>query len=242
MKRVPPLDASLGLIALLIVMSGCESPSGGISQYGAMRAVMREGQVEPRVSLCEVVRTPHKYGIGALAGLGGEITIDDGAVWVTRNQSEKPVTTGPACIDGDHATLLSVGTIDSVRSMTLDSALTGDGLAAAIRGACSGTNHAGTKPFMFVIDGTASSIEAHVIDGTCLHADPSAKGLKIAINAPTEVRIVGLYAEGQGGVLTHHGTAVHMHAIFTNDGKKMTAHVDSVALLAGAQLGLSNHE
>lgn len=221
-----------------LALSGCAAPRGEITQYGAMRAVMREGQVEPRVVLCDVVSKSNRYAIGALSGLAGEITIDDGAVWVTRNDAGNPVTTGPECVAGDQATLLSVGTIDSLQSTTIDKQLGGDELEAAIRGASDRAGNQGTAPFMFVIDGTASSLDAHVIDGTCLHADPSAKGLKFAIANPTEVRIVGLYADGQGGVLTHHGSSVHMHVILTNNGKKMTAHIDSVTLNAGARLGV----
>ncbi len=227
------------LIGLVAVVGGCASPHDGITQYGAMRAVMREGSVEPRASLCDAASKPHMYGIGTLAGLGGELTIDDSAVWVTRHVDGKAVTTGPACVGADQATLLTVGEIASPTRVALSGPLGGAELERAIRDAAlAGASTATPKPFMFFIDATASSLNAHVIDGTCLHADPNAQGLKIALTEPTQVRIVGLYAENQAGVLTHHGSSVHMHAIFKYDGKTITAHVDSVTLAAGAQLGL----
>jgi hypothetical protein len=89
---------------------------------------------------------------------------------------------------------------------------------------------------MFAIDATATAIRAHVIAGSCAHADPDAEALRLSIDSPLVVRVIGLYAEVAPDILTHHGSNVHMHAILTFKGERVTAHVDSISLAAGARL------
>jgi hypothetical protein len=135
----------------------------------------------------------------------------------------------------DRATLLSIGSIDHPVTSTIDVAVANESLDDAIAraGAAGG---AGRGPFMFAIDATATVIRAHVIAGSCAHADPDAEALRLSIDSPLVVRVVGLYAEGAPGILTHHGSRLHMHAILTFEGERMTAHVDSISLAAGARL------
>lgn len=216
-------------------LAACASQHAAPAQYGAMREVMREGKTEARVSLCDVVTDRTRFGVGALEGLSGEITIDAGETWVSRADAGKPVTTGPACVSTDRATLLSVGSIASPVNVTISLAVADAALEEAIGRAGSMVGMPG-GPFLFAIDATATMLRAHVVAGTCAHADPDADALRISIDTPLEVRIVGLYAEGLPGVLTHHGSNVHMHAIFVHEGQRITAHIDSMALAAGARL------
>ena len=205
-----------------------------------MRAVMREGQSQPRISLREASIDPTTVGVGALAGLAGEITIDHGEVWVTRFVDGKAVTTGPACVAADEATLLSIGALRNPTTTLCEEVVAGtaleDAVARALRAAQRSDTTASLSPSLFMIEGTATSLRAHVIAGTCAHADPTADALRLAIDTPVDVNIIGLYAENREGVLTHHGTRVHMHAIFIRDGARMTAHVDALTLDANAKI------
>jgi hypothetical protein len=49
---------------------------------------------------------------------------------------------------------------------------------------------------------------------------------------------VGFYAADAAGVLTHHGTAIHVHAIIEYDGRVLTGHIDGLTLKPGASLQL----
>ncbi|MFM1816848.1 MAG: hypothetical protein RLZ98_3543, partial [Pseudomonadota bacterium] len=97
--------------AWIVMLASCASSPQEIEQYGAMREVMREGKTEARVTVCDVASDASMFGVGALEGLGGEVTIDAGEVWVSRVDAGKPVTTGPRCMPADRATLLSIGSI-----------------------------------------------------------------------------------------------------------------------------------
>ena len=45
--------------------------------------------------------------------------------------------------------------------------------------------------------------------------------------------LVGFYAEGQAGVLTHHDSRTHVHAMLAGE-QPLMGHVDAVDLKAGA--------
>lgn len=233
------------LLTVLVVLtsslaSACSSPRFDrsalpFSQYGAMREVLHDGQSAPRVSVCEASRGHATYGVGALAGLAGEITIDAGQVWVTRSENGVPRTTGPTCVASDQATLLSVGPIEKPATILLTESLGGESLEAAIARAA-GVPEGVYAPFLFVIDGTATAWKGHVIAGSCPHADPTSDALQFAITEPVAVRVVGLHAFGAAGTLTHQGSNVHMHVIFERDGTRVTAHADAITLAPGATL------
>jgi len=217
------------------IAAGCASQPASFEQYGRMREVMRDGQVEPRVGLCEVSDGSDRYAVGAMAGLDGEVTIAGGEVWVTRAVDGVPVTTGPACVASDRATLLSAGRIADPVTRTLDGELSGAALEAAIAAAARDLGRP-AGPFLFRIDGTALRLRAHVVAGKCPHADPTADVIRIDLSDPHETVLVGLYARGRPGELTHHGSDMHVHAILVLDGGTVTAHVDEVTLAPGARL------
>lgn len=106
--------------ASMVPLASCASQHAHPEQYGAMRAVMREGKTEARVTVCDVADGCTRYGVGALEGLSGEVTIDSGEVWVSRVEAGKPVTTGPGCASTDRATLLSVGSIENPVTSTIE--------------------------------------------------------------------------------------------------------------------------
>ena len=225
--------------AMALMLAGCMRQRTTVTQFGAMRAVMREGQSEPRANLQAVTTTPAMYGVGAMAGLEGEVTIRDGEVWITRVKDGTPVTTGPIAAASDQATLLTIGPVARFQHHDLASALSGEALEREIRLAAARDGLDATRPFLFTLCGQATVMRMHVVDGTCLHADPSAEGLRITIMESTPVEIVGVHAERQAGMMTHHGTSVHMHALLDWKGQRITAHVDALTTEPGARLGVA---
>jgi hypothetical protein len=85
--------------------------------------------------------------------------------------------------------------------------------------------------------GTFRDVRVHVINGACpLHARRA--GLTLdepqrpfeATYESTSGTIVGVYAKGKAGVLTHPGTSTHMHLIYVEPrtGVTVTAHVEKI--------------
>ena len=53
------------------------------------------------------------------------------------------------------------------------------------------------------------------------------------------VRLVGFYSRMHGGVFTHRGEPLHLHAVMpSDDGSTISGHVESVSLQAGATIKL----
>ena len=48
--------------------------------------------------------------------------------------------------------------------------------------------------------------------------------------------LIGFYATGREGEMTHHGTRTHIHAVLVHKGRTITGHVERVSVAAGAAL------
>lgn len=238
----------LSLVAATFV-AGCdhvrqdpplEKASWQVEQFGQMRAVMREGDVEPRTPLAHWDE-PGVLGVGALAGLEGEVTILDGQVWASRPNAGHLITTGPDPESTDRATLLTVARVPAWRSITLTEPASGRALEDLIERAAADAGLDPSQPFPFIVEAPSAAMDLHVINGFCPHGSeppPERTPWRPTTDEPMPATIVGFFAQGQGGVMTHHATSVHMHAIFSADGRTATAHVDAISLDAGATLRL----
>ncbi|MDP6585765.1 MAG: hypothetical protein QF535_14005, partial [Anaerolineales bacterium] len=144
----------------------------------------------------------------------------------------------------DSATLLTLAHVDSWSSMelptmkppSLENAIE---LAAVLKGVDTET------PFPFFISGNTNYFHIHVINGFCPVANPDLETQylpwKLESSNTQEITVVGFYAKGQEGVMTHHGSPIHIHGIMTLNGELTTGHLDSVALNEGATIFLPSN-
>ena len=227
------------------MIAGCASRQTFIEQYGHMREVMREGKSQPRVALKDIAVDPGAVAVGALAGLNGEITIVNGGVWVARPDGIAVRITGPKAQPGDHATFLTIGrAANGWQSVSIDAPLSGTSLEAFIESAARAHGIDTSQPFPFIIEGELSGLSLHVINGYCpiAHnpATMDAQPYRYASDGHMPGVIAGIYARDAAGVLTHHGTSVHMHALFDDSqsdaGQTITGHVESVVINSGGVL------
>ncbi|TWU64568.1 hypothetical protein V7x_01120 [Crateriforma conspicua] len=81
-----------GIATFIFAMSGsawAQTSSGStIVQYGTMHEAIGKQQHQGRVLLNDLSSKKHFHGVGALEGLAGEVTIDDGQVYVTSLDDE----------------------------------------------------------------------------------------------------------------------------------------------------------
>ena len=229
------------VVAPLLVVSAALAACGtapALHQYGAMRPVMREGRTEPRVELFHYASLGF-YGVGAMSGLDGEVTIDDGAVWVSRVEGDDIATTGPQAEPDAFATLLTVGCGRDWQQITLVDASDGPAIEDAIATLAADHGMPVEGPLLVTIEGCAAQVGVHVVAGACPHATPDADAWRLTLEGGAPIRIVGVFAAGRAGELTHHGTRIHLHAIFDHEGRPATAHIDSMTLEPGALLRIA---
>lgn len=202
---------------------------GTVQQWGAMREVLALGKSQARLKLADVVKEPHAYGVGAVAGLMGEVTILNGKAYVAQLEGEFVTST---ILPEHEATLLAAAYVPTWQSLAIESTFDSDQLMAFIKSQAQQNNINTDEPFPFLIEGRLSA-SAHIINGSCPRA-----GGEEPIRFECKDRagtIVGIYAENAAGTLTHHGDVSHMHVVFENE-PAQSGHVDDVVVMQGAVL------
>lgn len=252
MNRIPycRLAQVLALSVLSpLVLVGCQSEHPRVStefvRYGGMHETIGQKQHHGRVGLAEIVKRPHFYGVGALEGLRGEITIQDSAAIVTGVTPDGRLQ--PLAPADLQATLLVGRSIEEWTNVTLTEAVSHvefDEIIATTA-ARMGINTA--VPFMFVVDGEFTDVRLHVINGACpVHArmkkltlDQNERPYELEAERLTGT-LVGVYAADAVGKLTHPATSTHVHLVYEDreTGQIVTGHLERVGLAVGAVVKL----
>ncbi|MBK8096321.1 MAG: acetolactate decarboxylase [Planctomycetes bacterium] len=219
---------------LLLLLTACANHHPDrVEHFGVMREVMRDGKTGPRVDLARFEQ-PGWYAVGALAGLQGEILIDDGRVLVARQDAQRITEVA----SNAHATLLTAARVSAWREMPLPDGGDLASLERSIDAAVGST----PEPVPFRILGACDVLEMHVVRGACPHGtvDPEREPFRyrqLPGANPSVVTIVGFFAPGREGELTHHGTAIHAHALVTGPfAARQLGHIDELTLRPGARL------
>ncbi len=222
-------------------LSACATQTT-VQQFGGMKAVMREGQTQPRIALSDATSKPGAIAVGAIEGLNGEVTIVDSEVFVARPDGTGISMSGPAPQPAGSATLLTLSHVDEWQDIRIPQSASGADLDTMIARLAAAKGLDTSKPFPIQIVGRVDSINIHVVNGYCPHGvdlgSQTAQPWHFDSSSPTQVRIVGFFAPNAGGVMTHHGSDTHLHALFTLDGAIATGHIDAVTVAEGATLRL----
>lgn len=246
----PSRHIVLALALFASTASGEENTSSvgppQVMTFGEMRLAIGQQQHQGRVVLRELIGRKHFYGVGALAGLNGEITIRDSEVLISSVDAGKPQPVdfdkGPS-----QATLLAGAYVSEWSEHNVPMDVTSDDLEEFIRQTAERAGLDTTRPFVFRIDGEFQNVRLHIINGACpVHA--RVHGLELPVDAKpyeakfTRVRgmVIGIYAKDAVGKLTHPGTSTHMHLIFKDDarGIELTGHVEKIEISKDALLQL----
>ena len=214
--------------------------SGELQTWGTLREALRDGEVEARVDTADVAHVG-VWGVGALEGLAGEVTIADGEVWVTEGDADAPTTRRARAAEAS-ATVLFAAEVDEWIELDVDQPVDPSVLDAYVASRAKAAGLDVERPFPFVVEGELVHLNMHVVAGECpirarmtgadvahrpyeLHAD-SAQG-----------RLVGLFAPDSAGIVCHMGSSTHTHVLLEGE-RPMTGHVETVGLAAGAKLRL----
>lgn len=247
MKPVEIRFVVIVLTTMLLIACGGPQPRPALDlvQYGSMHETIGQQRHHGRVPLAEIVQRPHFYGVGALEGLEGEITIHDSGPIVTGVTSDGGLHALPH--DDRQATLLVGQFIEDWTSHEFDEAVTPDGFDEAVAVAAEKAGLDPRHPFVFVLEGEVRDVLLHVINGSCpirarvqnVMLDESERPVELDASA-LRGRVVGVYARDAVGKLTHPATSVHAHLVFGHDetGERMTGHLERLGAAKGAVLRL----
>lgn len=227
---------------VVLLLAGCSGPGYTVRQYGGMRESLRDGRSHARVTLGQAIG-PTTIAVGAMEGLEGEITALDGRVWIARRDDASVTISGASPADG--AALLTAADIPAWQTADLALAEPGAGPAAdrAIESAARAAGIDTSRPFPFTLEGAFGTLEVHVIHGACPIAHPDLSPEQepwrwSAGGSLVRATLVGFYAPNAAGVMTHHGTSLHVHAVVEAGGQTFAGHVERFELPADAVLAL----
>ena len=225
---------------LIFSCSGSQKESNEftVEYKGALKNFMHKNDLSAKADLRDFKDTEHFYALGALENLKGEILVMDSKPFIAYGNGNKVETSHTM----EHkAGLLVYTTVTEWESYEIpDTVVSYENLEEYIASIAAANEIDITKPFPFLIEGQANSIDWHVInwkDGDTEHSHKKHKesGPHGTLNKPT-VEILGFYSDSHHAIFTHHTTNMHLH-FKTSDGQ-LSGHVDGLVLGSGMRLKL----
>lgn len=212
----------------LLLLASCAAPATegrfALRSWGTMTEVLREGHSEGRVDL-SAAAAPGIIGVGALEGLQGEVTVVDGEVMLAVPGHGDGIALRPPA-PGERAALLILAKVTIWERVPLPDCANYAALDDAIAAALAGRGLDPATPLPVRVRGRASALQFHVLAGACPYAQPDGPPPRRHAATDAKVELVGFYAEGSAGELTHHDHRSHLHAIVAD----AMGHLDEVAL------------
>lgn len=198
-----------------------------IKIVGAMKNVMRKGELSGTINLDTISDKSGLYGLGPVSYLTGELLINNGKSYVSKVTSDSTMSvekrfdiSAPFFVYGnvtawDEIELpLTIKTIGDLEKFITEKA----------------TNY--KRPFAFKLVGQVSSALIHIQnlpEGTKVSSpDEAQQGQTNYTIKNKEVTIIGFFSTKHKGIFTHHDSFLHMHLI-TNDDSKM-GHLDELEI------------
>lgn len=216
-----------------------------LTVHGNFRHMMHTGETDGTIAL-DTLTASSAWGVGATAGMRGEVVIRDGAVLVSRGDDPDARLTPPEA--GEEAVILAFGTVEDWQSVAIPQDMAPDHLTHFIE---MQVERLGLDPeggFPIRIEGSFPQLVWHVVTGEVLAQDGHGAGhggghanSQSAMNLYNEAgatgEIIGVYTGAAlEGIASHSGERLHLHFV-SADGTR-SGHVDEIKISAGATLML----
>ena len=213
------MNTLFSLLALLL------AGTSTLTVIGNLRSIHRMGDAHARVQIDSVL-SDHTYAIGPVADLQGEIVIMDGKVTITRLVDGQTVTHHDATTS---AALLAFAEIEQWDPLVkLDASTSLEQLDSIISEA-----RQGAEASFLRINTTVERMNWHVIHwplGTPISGAEHKKHALVGFDQDVDVSIIGVHAPQGQGIITHHESSLHLHAL-TPRGEAV--HIENMMLPPG---------
>lgn len=201
-----------------------------VKHHGALMNLM-SGNLEATASLDSLQTLPHLYALGALENLEGEIQIFNSDSYVSTAGVANSVV-----IEADYnhnASLLVYAQIPEwTQPITLTDFNDHKSLEKQIKKAALKEGIDVNQPFPFLLKGTATNLDWHVINwskGDMIHTHKKhQESGSFGTLKNEEIEIIGFYSEKHKAIFTHHTTFLHMHFKTVKE-HPIAGHVDQLS-------------
>lgn len=248
-----------GLIAAaMLAFAACTSPlPPGFVHHGHFQRMMHSGDASGRVALSALSRQGGTWGIGATAGLKGEIVQVDGLLLVSPGSDESGRVRAP--LAGEEAALFAGNHVQAWRDVAVPQDMEAAAFETFVREQAQALGLTLHQPFAFRVEGRFPHLLWHVVTGETTpagghdaaggdgdQADHGGHGAGHA-NARSGMRVfrqpgaggqlIGIYSGAAlEGAVSHPGERFHVH--YVDSGAAVSGHVDRYSVAAGSVLKL----
>lgn len=232
--------------------------------FGNFQRMMHTGDTSGKVALADLPQEPGRWGVGATAGLKGEIVQVDGKLLVSLGTDPKGSVQAPQA--GEQAVLFASGVVRDWVSVRLPADMTQSGFETFLVQEAQRIGLSPDQPFAFRVEGRFPQLIWHVLTGESPAAGHGGHGAKAShgghgghgahgaqashgghANKQSGMRVfdqpgrsgqlVGIYSGAAlEGAVSHPGERTHIH--FVDAEVTVSGHVDAYSVGAGAVLML----
>jgi len=247
---------SILIATITLAASAAIAQVPDFKHYGNFKHMMQSGETKGQVLLSELPVSAGVWGVGALAGLKGEIIQIDGKLLVSLGTDPKGSVQPPKA--NDSAVLWASAKVTDWDSVKVPTDMTQAQFEAFVTQQAPSRQLDLTQPFIFRVTGHYAHLIWHVVTGERPSGDASHKGaqsasaknaghgghgghandqagMKLFRSPLSPGQLVGVYSGDKlEGLISHPGEKFHLHYI-DND-LKVSGHVDQYTVKAGSVL------
>jgi len=243
-----------------LLMTLCAAAAAGLAlatalpmdfiHHGNFRRMVHTGDTQGVVALAALPAETGRWGLGATAGLKGEIVQVDGRLLVSPGSDAQGRVRAPEA--GEMALLFAGARVAAWRDVPVPRDLDAAGFEAFLNEQAKALGLDPVQPFVFRVEGRFPHLLWHVVTGDAPagarhgsghgaahgagHANDRA-GMRLFRKPGAAGQLVGL-ASGAAleGVVSHPGERLHLH--YVDAGATVSGHVDRYSVAAGSVLKL----
>jgi acetolactate decarboxylase len=230
-KLVLPLIATVYLLHLPVSKVTAQSTFDTRPVIvGAMKKVMRGGELFPKIHIDTISNKTHLYGMGPLAYLKGETIILDGVGYTAKvvNDSQMRVEKTLSF----SAPFFGYTHIEKWKQLTLPDTVTDP---KQLESFLAQSTIREPRPFFFKMMCRVSQAEVHLVnlpEGIMvLSPEDARKGRRNYSLHNEEAELLGFFSTTHQTIFTHHDTWLHIHLI--NKNRTTMGHLENISILPG---------
>ena len=216
------------IVLTIAIYQGAVAQMPTWKTVGVMRNVMMKGDLTSMINLDTLRKQTNLYGLGPGENLTSELVVLNGKSYQSFVQNNKASLTetyktkAPFFVYGYVPRWREQSIPPSVTSLTeLESYLNSLNLES---------------PFFFQINGAFDQLSFHIVNvprGTVIDGPDKVKVGQVNITeSKKEFQVLGFYSRQHKGVITHHDTNLHLHALSVE--RKQMGHLDDAKFSAKA--------
>ena len=219
------------------------------THHGHFQRMMHKGDTSGKVALADLPQQPGTWGVGATAGLKGEIIQIDGKVLVSMGADDKGRVQTPMA--GEQAVLFASAQVQQWADVAVPADMEQAEFEAFVAQHAQQRGLSLEQPFVFRVEGRFPRMRWHVVTGESPsgthaghgnhmggggHANKQS-GMKEFHQPGASGQLVGVYSGAAlEGAVSHPGERFHVH--YADSPVTVSGHVDAYAVAAGSVLKL----